>query len=157
MNIILECNAETSWKTKLEVSLKPLDSPQQSTTKSQKSGRNQYGSSWKIQIVVNISKSFISWERNKNKLFVNTACTNTYPSAHAMMGSTQGVGPVILDDFFLTLRKIPGQPQKISSTIPSIHLLGAGDYGLWRWFYSIGMTGHRPNLQIKSNHWCDWL
>ena len=45
MNIILQWEAETSFRLKLEVSLKPLDSPQQSTTKSQKSGRNQYGSS----------------------------------------------------------------------------------------------------------------
>ena len=99
-------------RKKIEVSLKPLDPPQRSTTMSQKSGRNQYGSSWKIQIGVNISKCFRSWERNKNKLFVNTACTNTYPSAHAMMGSTQGVGPVILEDFFLLHRKFQDNHEK---------------------------------------------
>merc|ERR1719357_99226 len=34
---------------------------------------------------------------------------------------------------------------------PSIHLLGAGDNGLWRWFYSI--TGHRPEGAVWHVLW----
>ena len=147
----------TSCKIKFEFSLKPLDPPQQSTTKPQKSGHNQYGSSWKIQIVVNISKSFISWKRNKNKHLSTLLLYQHLPISTRNDGLNAGSGAGDPGGSCLTLRKISGQPQKISSTIPSIHLLGAGDYGLRRWLYSIGMTGHRPNLQIKLNHWCDWL